>query len=121
MSGCEDTTRDAFVIRPFHSDDSSAVRALHELALRDADAFVEGPTGSRWDSDLDDIAASYLANGGVFLVDEVHCQVGAMGALLILDDSRGKIKRMRVHPTYQRRGYGRSILAALEHAPLNVT
>ena len=38
----------------------------------------------------------------------------AMGALKRIDSVTGEIKRMRVVPDYQRRGYGTAILLALE-------
>jgi ribosomal protein S18 acetylase RimI-like enzyme len=37
-----------------------------------------------------------------------------MGGLVEIDNERGQIKRMRVHPQHQRRGYGRSVLLRLE-------
>ncbi len=40
--------------------------------------------------------------------------VVAMGAFRRSGPERAKIKRMRVHPLHQRRGYGRLILARLE-------
>jgi ribosomal protein S18 acetylase RimI-like enzyme len=101
-------------IRAYRRGDTAAIRNLHEVALRHAGAFVEGPVGKRWDTDLDDIPASYLTGGGQFLVGEVKGRVVAMGALLVLDERRGQIKRMRVNPDQQRRGYGRAILAHLE-------
>ena len=40
-------------------------------------------------------------------------QVVAMGALTV-SDNKAEIKRMRVHPDYQRRGYGQAILEQLQ-------
>jgi GNAT superfamily N-acetyltransferase len=40
----------------------------------------------------------------------------AMGALLPTGPARAELKRMRVHPPVQRRGYGAAILARLERA-----
>jgi len=37
-----------------------------------------------------------------------------MGALRPVSDRMAEIKRMRVHPDFQRRGFGRQVLAALE-------
>ena len=37
-----------------------------------------------------------------------------MGALKRITASRAEIKRMRVHPVWQRRGFGQAILFALE-------
>ena len=37
-----------------------------------------------------------------------------MGALMRLSDDIAEIRRMRVHPDFQRRGLGRQMLSALE-------
>ena len=102
------------VIRPYRPSDVPSVRQLHEIALRHVGAYADGPRGKRWDTDLDDIPSSYLAGGGQFLVGEIDGRVVAMGALRVLDERRGEIKRMRVSPDHQRRGFGRAILAQLE-------
>lgn len=102
------------LIRPYRPSDAAAIRELHEVALRQVGAFAEGAHGQRWDTDLDDIDRVYIAGGGRFLVGEIDRRVVAMGALRVLDERRGEIKRMRVNPDYQRRGHGRAILAQLE-------
>jgi GNAT superfamily N-acetyltransferase len=103
-----------FVIRPYLPSDVASVRQLHEIALRHVGAYAEGPRGKRWGTDLDDIPSSYPVGGGQFLVGEIDGRVVAMGALRVLDQRRGEIKRMRVSPNHQRRGYGSAILAQLE-------
>ena len=69
------------MIRRFRASDTNAIRALHELALRDAGALLDGPDALALDSDLDDIATSYIDAGGDFLVDAVDGGIVAMGAL----------------------------------------
>jgi ribosomal protein S18 acetylase RimI-like enzyme len=97
-------------IRRFQSADHDAVWHLHKLALQESGAFVEnGP----WDEDLHQIEATYINKGGEFLVGVYEGQVVAMGALIIAGD-KAQVKRMRVHPDHQRRGYGQQILQALE-------
>ena len=60
------------------------------------------------------IEGVYLDGNGDFLVGLVSDQIVAMGALKKTGDRRGELKRMRVSPEFQRRGYGKAILEALE-------
>ncbi|MHB8597049.1 MAG: GNAT family N-acetyltransferase [Ktedonobacteraceae bacterium] len=97
-------------IRLYRETDHDAVWELHVLAIREAGAYLgEGP----WDDDLHHIGDMYL-QGGTFLVGEVDGQIVAMGAFRKISEERAEIKRMRVHPAYQRRGYGQMILQELE-------
>jgi ribosomal protein S18 acetylase RimI-like enzyme len=98
-------------LRRFVETDSAQVWELHNLALRDVGAHAgNGP----WDDDLLTIPASYLDGRGEFLVGMVAGRLVAMGALRPICDSVAEIKRMRVHPRFQRRGFGRLILERLE-------
>lgn len=65
--------------------------------------------------DVDSLAATYIEDGGEFLVGECDRRVVAMGAVRHVTDTVAEINRMCVHPGFQRRGFGRMILAALEH------
>jgi len=86
---------------------------LNREALHETGAFADsGP----WDSDLLHVEDVYLKAGGDFLVGVLDDRVVAMGALLPTGDNAAEIKRMRVHPEFQRRGYGRMILNELEAA-----
>jgi ribosomal protein S18 acetylase RimI-like enzyme len=60
----------------------------------------------------------YLNGGGEFFVGLLEGRLVAMGALRRLSDDVGEIKRMRVHPDFQRRGFGRLMLGALERRAL---
>ena len=98
-------------IRPYQASDLDQVWALHNLALRDTGAHVgNGP----WDDDLKKIDAVYQHNGGCFLVGIVEDRIVAIGALERTDAERAEIKRMRVHPDFQGRGFGLAILERLE-------
>lgn len=98
-------------LRRFDDADADAVRELHDLALTDAGAHLgSGP----WDEDLRSIRSSYLQDGGEFLVGWLDGRLVAMGALRHITAAAAEIKRMRVHPRFQRRGFGRSVLAGLE-------
>ena len=98
-------------LRRYAPNDHSQVLALHELALRHAGAFIEE---SELDHDLDDIQYSYLQSGGEFLVVEVDGKVIGMGALRRTSQRTAEIKRMRVHPRWQRQGLGQALLDRLE-------
>ena len=102
------------VIRRFRGSDTAQVRALHELALRGVGALITGPDGDALDRDLNDIEGSYVEVGGEFLVDSVGGRIVAMGGLRPVAAARAELKRMRVHPDWQRRGRGRAMLDALE-------
>lgn len=100
-----------FEIRQYREADHDAVWHLHNLALNLVGAHAgNGP----WDDDLHHIETVYLQHGGEFLVGVLDGSIVAMGALKRADAKRAEIKRMRVHPDHQRRGYGRAILQALE-------
>jgi len=98
-------------IRRYREADHDAVWEVHNLALHQAGAHVgNGP----WDDDLHRVEEVYLADGGEFLVGECDGRVVAMGALRRVSGERAKITRMRVHPDWQRRGFGEAILLRLE-------
>jgi GNAT superfamily N-acetyltransferase len=98
-------------LRRYEPADADDVWALHERALRASNLeFLEdAPAGT----DLAEIAGRYLGTGGEFLVGLVDGDVVAMGGFQ-LENGTVKIRRMRVHPDHQRRGYGTRLLAELE-------
>jgi len=104
-------------IRRYQSNDDRAVRDLSTLALQAAgfDPELEG-----WDRDLHHINETYLQDGCDFLVGICDSNLIAMGALRRTSSHTAEIKRMRVHPDYQRRGFGQAILAALEKRALEL-
>ena len=98
-------------VRPYRNKDHEAVWNLHNLALHDVGAHAgDGP----WDDDLHAIEEVYLKGGGEFLVGVIDDRLVAMGALKRTDAKRAELKRMRVHPDYQRQGFGQMMLSALE-------
>lgn len=99
------------LIRRYEDADHDAVWDLHNRALAETGAHAgNGP----WDEDLHRIRATYLDVGGEFLVGLHEGRVVAMGALRRIDADRAEVKRMRVHPADQRRGFGGAVLEALE-------
>jgi len=100
-----------FTLRRYESADREAVEYLHVHAIQQAGAYLgRGP----WDDDVYAIEEVYLSNRGEFLIGECHGLFVAMGALKRTSPERAEIKRMRVHPDYQGRGYGQLILDELE-------
>ncbi len=99
------------IIRPYEPADAEALWELHNLALQETGAHLgNGP----WDDDLKDIPVVYEQNRGRFLVGVLDDRIVAMGAVKRTDPNRAEIKRMRVHPDFQRRGFGAELLDALE-------
>ncbi|GCE07233.1 GNAT family N-acetyltransferase [Dictyobacter aurantiacus] len=100
-----------FTLRRYTSTDQSAVEHLHVSALQQTGAYLgRGP----WDDDIYAIENVYLKDQGEFLIGEDDGRMVAMGALKRTGPDRAEIKRMRIHPDYQGRGYGQLVLAALE-------
>lgn len=97
-------------IRRYGPADRSAVRRLHDDALNEIGAHLGR---GHWDEDLDEIEGVYLECGGEFLVGVLDGEIVAMGALRRISPERAEIKRMRVRPDLQGRGYGQSLLDAL--------
>ncbi len=98
-------------IRRYRDSDYRDVWALHNLALEGTGAHVGNGV---WDDDLHDIGGNYLDGGGEFLVGVLQGQIVAMGALRPSPGDRAEVARMRVHPGFQRRGFGEAILRQLE-------
>ena len=100
-------------IRRYHPNDKQQTWELHNLALEGTGAHAGN---GAWDEDLHAIPANYIEAGGEFLVGVIKGQVIAMGAIKAHSNVKGEIKRMRVHPNYQRRGYGQEMLRALHQS-----
>lgn len=100
-----------FTVRCYTSPDQEVVKQLHVSALQQTGAYLgRGP----WDDDVYAIEEAYLKNGGEFLMGECDGLVVAMGVLKRTSPQRAEIKRMRVAPSYQGRGYAQRILNELE-------
>jgi ribosomal protein S18 acetylase RimI-like enzyme len=100
-----------FTLRRYQPADLEAVEYLHVHAIQQTGAYLgRGP----WDDDVYAIEDAYLNNQGEFLIGEWDGIFVAMGALRRTSPERAEIKRMRVHPDYQGRGFGQIILDELE-------
>jgi ribosomal protein S18 acetylase RimI-like enzyme len=99
-------------IRRYRWSDLDTVLALHRICLAEV-GLVPGD-GVYYEDDFPRIQEIYLACGGDFLVGEAEGRVVAMGGLKPIDTERAEVCRLRVHPQYQRRGFGAAMLSALE-------
>jgi ribosomal protein S18 acetylase RimI-like enzyme len=98
-------------LRRYEEADAPRVWCLHDAGLRQMDAnWGDGP----WDDDLRSVQATYLDDCGDFLVGSVNGEIVAMGAVRRLSATTAEIKRMRVDARFQRQGFGRALLDALE-------
>ena len=99
-----------FTLRRYKPSDMEAVEYLHVYAIQQTGAYLgRGP----WDDDVYNIEEAYLNNKGEFLIGEWDGNFVAMGALRHTSSESAEIKRMRIHPDYQGRGFGRLILTEL--------
>ncbi|GAA1298230.1 GNAT family N-acetyltransferase [Planotetraspora silvatica] len=100
-------------IRQYRWSDLDAVWTLHQIGL--AQVGLLPGDGVYYDDDFPRISEVYLADRGDFLIGEVAGSgIVAMGGLRRVDDQTAEMCRLRVHPEYQRRGYGAQIMEALE-------
>jgi ribosomal protein S18 acetylase RimI-like enzyme len=96
--------------RRFKDSDKEQVKNLHRIALKSTDAYAK--TGN-WESDLDNIPDIYF-NNGEFLVGLIDDQIIVMGALKQISKEIVEMKRVRVHPDFQKQGLGQMMLELLE-------
>lgn len=99
-------------IRHYQAKDHQSVLDLHSLALEDV-----GPNRGKgkWDDDLYEILGFYTDSAGEFVVGCIDGKIIATGAFKPFIKQKAGIRRMRVHPDFQRRGYGQKILKYLEN------
>lgn len=102
-------------IRRYRPEDNDAVWELHRVGLEKLRLFIDNP---EYDKDLNNIEAVYLSGRGELLIGELvednHTTIVAMGAIKPIDATTAEIKRMRVLPEFQGRGFGQQIYEALE-------
>lgn len=100
-----------FTVRQYESGDSEGITELHEQ--RSWDVTHSEPEHEVYE-DLDDIEGAYLDTGGEFLVGLEDGTLVATGGYEPVDEGTVVLKRLRVDPAYQRNGYGKQLLEALE-------
>jgi ribosomal protein S18 acetylase RimI-like enzyme len=109
-----------FSIRRAVSEDSPRLWALNQLPnvglTSDPDLPLDlpGPTEAPPSfPDLADVTASFLADGGEFLVAEMRGSLVGMAGFKP-DDGGAAVLRVRVHPAVRRAGIGRALMDELE-------
>ena len=95
-------------IRPFAPADQAAARTLILEGLREHWGWLDPALNP----DLNNITASYVTPGHIFLIAETEHGMAGTGALKVDGDS-GQIVRVSVRPQYRRRGVGRALVVAL--------
>jgi ribosomal protein S18 acetylase RimI-like enzyme len=107
-------TMSSLAIRRYQPVDYERVVELHVLGLQQTGTHIDSWA---WGRDLESpeaLAATYLGDRGDFLVGELDRVIVAMGALRPFDETRVEMKRVRVDPNHQRRGFGQAIVVRLE-------
>lgn len=100
-------------IRRFEPADQAAARRLIQTGLAEHFGFVDEDANP----DLDDIAASYPAQGHRFLIAESGGDLIGTAALITAGKEAGRIVRVSVAPDYRRRGVARALVGRLaQHA-----
>lgn len=98
------------VVRDFTPTDQASVRALVLAGMRErwGDEYDPGAN-----ADLDDISASYSANGAEVIVSERGGVVVAAGILQVRPAGRGQLLRVSVEQSHRRQGLGRQVVDEL--------
>jgi ribosomal protein S18 acetylase RimI-like enzyme len=99
--------------RRYQPQDNAAAKELNYAGLKQmmADTNWEGIEVA--DGDYDDIENIYIHHHGDFIVGTVDGEVVVTGAVKRLTATCAEIKRIRVRPECQRKGYGETMLANL--------
>ncbi len=100
-------------IVPFEQKYRKAVLELNELSVRQSE-YIGEKVEPAWHSDLGKIEETYLGKKGVFLLWLADGRLAGMGGLLQVDANTANVKRIRVHPDFQKKGLSAEILAELE-------
>ena len=98
------------MIRDFEHRDQEAVRSLVLDGMRERWGKAYDPTAN---SDVDDIAGTYVARGATVAVLELDRVIVACGTLVGETERRGRIVRVSVHKDHRRRGHARRIVEHL--------
>jgi len=104
-------------IRRYIESDYEQVLVLHRIAMEAVGCYIDDP---HINGDLDDIPGNYIGKNGEFVVGKIDGRIAAMGGFRQFGDGHAEIKRMRVDPVFQGRGYGRQILAHLENRAIEL-
>jgi ribosomal protein S18 acetylase RimI-like enzyme len=100
-------------IRRYKLEDNAAAKELNYAGLAQMRPDINWKGIEAADGDYDDIEDIYINNRGEFLVGTIDGEVVVTGAVKKLDDDTAEIKRIRVKPDCQRKGYGEAMLREL--------
>lgn len=103
------------VIREYVPADKEEVLNLHRLAM---EAIGVSGHEIHWNEDLDTIETTYGEGRGLFLVGTTGNKIVAMGAYKRTGADEAEIRRMRVLPGMQKKGFGKRMVAELEKRAL---
>jgi GNAT superfamily N-acetyltransferase len=101
----------SYTVRRYEPGDAEDVERLHEQ--RSWDVEHAEPEHEVYD-DIEDIEGAYLDAGGEFLVGIEDDDLVATGGYEPVGDDVVVLKRLRVDPGHQRKGYGAGLLSELE-------
>jgi ribosomal protein S18 acetylase RimI-like enzyme len=100
-------------MRQYRPEDSRAVKELLSVTAPQLDPMGEiRRLFPKISADLDDIEGIYLKNGD-YIVGAAADKIIAMGGFRQRTPACAEIKRVRIHPDHQRRGYGETIMREL--------
>lgn len=102
---------DNLTIRAYIPSDKEEVLTLHRMAMEAIGVSGHEP---HWNEELDTIETTYGEGRGLFLVGTVGDKIVAMGAYKKTGPDEAEIRRMRVLPGQQKKGFGKRIYAELE-------
>jgi putative acetyltransferase len=97
------------IVRPFVPADQTTARRL----ILDGLGEHFGSIDKKLNPDLNDIAASYLVPGDLFVVAHLGEELVCTGALVHEEPGVGRLVRMPVRSTVRRRGVGRALVTHL--------
>jgi ribosomal protein S18 acetylase RimI-like enzyme len=104
--------KESLLIRRYQPQDNKVVKELHYAGVAQIDPNANRHDNHFIDSDLDDIEGVYL-NHGDFIVGLQDGEIVAMGAFKKVSSECAEIKRIRIRPDCQRKGYGETIMLKL--------
>jgi GNAT superfamily N-acetyltransferase len=106
---------ETLAIREYLPADKEEVLNLHRMAMEAIDVSGHEP---HWNEDLDTIETTYGEGRGLFLVGTTDNKIVAMGAYKRTGQDEAEIRRMRVLPGMQKKGFGKKMYAELEKRAL---
>jgi GNAT superfamily N-acetyltransferase len=110
----DDSGQMTVAVRAYEARDHDAVWALHREGVADGRAEYPEIDHSGYEQDLGNIEGEYLSPGSNFWVVEIGLQLVGMAALQRIDDSTGRLRRMRVTSAWRRKGVATDLLKTAE-------